>query len=169
MSDESLNAELPRTVPRVKTQEVAGVIGFPPLLVGVPLVVGLALQQLLPIAPLMPELRWFGAAVAVLGLSLVAWTLRTLNAHRTHVSPFRPTSELVMTGPFVWSRNPAYLGLCLAYLGIGFAARAGWVVLFFPLVAAVLDRGVIQREERYLRRLFGAPYDAYCNRVRRWI
>ena len=34
---------------------------------------------------------------------------------------------------------------------------------------AVIDRGVIAREERYLERKFGARYTDYKRRVRRWI
>ncbi len=164
-------AAAPRVTPplRVKTSETAGVVAFPPLIVGVPLVVGLALQQVLPLAPLQAPLRLPGVIALVIGLALVAWTIRTMRAHRTQVNPFLPTSELVTDGPFRWSRNPIYLGFCLAYLGAGFALRAGWVVLFFPLVAAVLDVGVIRREERYLRRLFGPAYEAYRAKVRRWV
>jgi len=33
----------------------------------------------------------------------------------------------------------------------------------------VIDRFVIAREEAYLRRRFGAEYEAYCQRVRRWL
>lgn len=157
------------TAARVTTDQTAGVVAFPPLIVAVPLVVGLALQYLLPIAPLHEALRWFGAAGIGAGLALIGWTARALRVRRTHVNPFRPTSELVTDGPFAWSRNPIYLGFCLIYLGVGIAARAGWVVLFFPLMVAVLDRGVIRREERYLRTLFGVAYDAYRARVRRWL
>jgi protein-S-isoprenylcysteine O-methyltransferase Ste14 len=32
-----------------------------------------------------------------------------------------------------------------------------------------MDRGVIQREERYLARRFGRDYSSYRGRVRRWI
>lgn len=154
---------------RVKTAETAGVVAFPPLIVGVPLVVGLALQSVIPLAPLQAEFRLPGAVALVAGMALIAWTIRVMRAHRTQVNPFLPTSELVTDGPFRWSRNPIYLGFCLSYLGAGFALRAGWVILFFPLVAAVLDVGVIRREERYLRRLFGTAYDAYRGKVRRWI
>jgi protein-S-isoprenylcysteine O-methyltransferase Ste14 len=36
-------------------------------------------------------------------------------------------------------------------------------------VLAIIDRGVIEREERYLANRFGGDYEAYLGRVRRWI
>ena len=44
-----------------------------------------------------------------------------------------------------------------------------WVLLPLPVVLAVIDRGVIAREERYLERKFGEEYLAYKRTVRRWI
>ena len=38
-----------------------------------------------------------------------------------------------------------------------------------PLVLAIIDRGVIAREERYLERKFGQEYLDYKRRVRRWV
>jgi protein-S-isoprenylcysteine O-methyltransferase Ste14 len=38
-----------------------------------------------------------------------------------------------------------------------------------PAAVAIIDRGVIAREERYLERRFGAAYLEYKQRVRRWI
>lgn len=154
---------------RVRTEATAQVVAFPPLVVAGPLVVGLALERLVPLVQLPAGLRWPGWALAAAGIALVGWSVATLRRHRTAVNPFRPTRELVTGGPFAWSRNPIYLGFGCVYVGLGLAARSGWVLGFFPLVAAVLAIGVVQREERYLRELFGAAYETYCGRVRRWL
>ena len=66
-------------------------------------------------------------------------------------------------------RNPAYLGMALTYLGIAAMSSAVWVLLPLPVVLAVIDRGVIAREERYLERKFGEEYLGYKRRVRRWV
>ena len=42
------------------------------------------------------------------------------------------------------------------------------LLLLFPCLL-VVDRYVIQREERYLSAKFGADYAAYRGRVRRWL
>jgi hypothetical protein len=75
----------------------------------------------------------------------------------------------VTTGPFRWSRNPLYLANLIIYVGTTLVVDALWpFVLLVPLIA-LLEWGVIRREERYLSRKFGAPYDAYRARVRRWL
>ena len=55
------------------------------------------------------------------------------------------------------------------YAGIVIVANAPWALVPLPVVVAVIDRGVIAREERYLERKFGRPYVDYKQRVRRWI
>jgi protein-S-isoprenylcysteine O-methyltransferase Ste14 len=44
-----------------------------------------------------------------------------------------------------------------------------WLVLFLPLVLALLHVTVIRREETYLAATFGSQYRDYCRRVRRWL
>ena len=67
------------------------------------------------------------------------------------------------------TRNPAYLGMALAYSGISLLAGGRWSLLLLPGVVAAIDRGVIQREEPYLELLFGNGYRDYRARVRRWV
>jgi len=75
----------------------------------------------------------------------------------------------VTTGPFRWSRNPLYLAILIIYVGTTLVVDALWpFVLLVPLIA-LLEWGVIRREERYLARTFGEPYEAYRARVRRWL
>jgi hypothetical protein len=47
--------------------------------------------------------------------------------------------------------------------------RPEWVILLLAPVLLAITRFVIAPEERYLRRRFGADYDAYMRRVRRWV
>jgi protein-S-isoprenylcysteine O-methyltransferase Ste14 len=57
----------------------------------------------------------------------------------------------------------------MIYAGIASLANALWAVLLLPIALVVIRRGVIEREERYLERKFGAEYVSYKARVRRWI
>jgi protein-S-isoprenylcysteine O-methyltransferase Ste14 len=81
----------------------------------------------------------------------------------------KPVSSLVQDGPFRYSRNPGYLSLTMLYAGIAILRNALWAILLVPLVLYVIQREVIEREERYLQRTFGEEYLAYKRRVRRWV
>ncbi len=83
--------------------------------------------------------------------------------------PWRPTTALVVGGPFRFTRNPMYLGTTLLYIGIAILAQALWALVLLPFVLMIVQRGVIEREERYLEGKFGADYLRYKQRVRRWL
>jgi protein-S-isoprenylcysteine O-methyltransferase Ste14 len=57
----------------------------------------------------------------------------------------------------------------LIYAGIASLANALCVILLLPAVLIAIQRGVIEREERYLERKFGEDYLRYKAQVRRWI
>jgi protein-S-isoprenylcysteine O-methyltransferase Ste14 len=87
---------------------------------------------------------------------------------RTPVHPTNPSTTIVATGPFRFSRNPMYLSLCVWNLSYGFIlCDAGVILLTIPL-ALVFQLGLILPEERYLEGRFGSAYIEYRNRVRRW-
>jgi protein-S-isoprenylcysteine O-methyltransferase Ste14 len=97
------------------------------------------------------------------------WFFWTLRSAGTPVSPEKPVSSLVTTGPFRYTRNPGYLSMAVIYTGIASLANALWAILFLPAALAVIRRGVIEREERYLERKFGEEYLRYKAQARRWI
>jgi len=76
---------------------------------------------------------------------------------------------MVTEGPFHYSRNPAYLSMTMIYTGIASLANALWALLLLPVALLVMQRGVIEREERYLERKFGEEYLRYKAQVRRWV
>jgi protein-S-isoprenylcysteine O-methyltransferase Ste14 len=55
------------------------------------------------------------------------------------------------------------------YTAIATLANALWAIVLLPVALLVTQRGVIEREERYLERKFGEEYLSYKARVRRWI
>ena len=84
-----------------------------------------------------------------------------------------PTSEstdvIVTGGPYAFSRNPIYLSMVLLLLGLGVWSNSLWFLALAAIAVLLLTYGVIIREERYLGRKFSAEYEAYRNRVRRWV
>jgi protein-S-isoprenylcysteine O-methyltransferase Ste14 len=59
--------------------------------------------------------------------------------------------------------------MTMMYAGIAALANALWAIVFLPVALLVIQRSVIEREERYLERKFGEEYLSYKARVRRWI
>jgi protein-S-isoprenylcysteine O-methyltransferase Ste14 len=107
--------------------------------------------------------------MVALGLATTLWGIATFANARTAIIPNQPASRLVSSGPYRYTRNPMYLGLSVAYLGGTLIVNSVWPLVVFPIVLGMLHSFVIAREERYLAAAFGAEYDAYRQRVRRWL
>jgi protein-S-isoprenylcysteine O-methyltransferase Ste14 len=103
------------------------------------------------------------------GMALAAWFVRTMRGVDTTIRIDKPVTSLVQNGPFRYSRNPGYVALAMVYTGIAALRNALWAMLLLPLVVYVIQREVIEREERYLERTFGEEYLNYKRRVRRWV
>ena len=125
-----------------------------------------------PAWPLPQALRLpLAAAGALLGLALDAWSLWNFRRQRTTVNPLAPerARSVVQSGPYRFTRNPMYLGMALLQLGWCFWLGQPLALLAPALFVAYITRFQIQPEERALRAKFGAPYEAYLRRVRRWL
>jgi protein-S-isoprenylcysteine O-methyltransferase Ste14 len=147
-----------------------GVAVLPPVLYGGALVIVLALHWFwpMPIFGLAVAL-WSGLALIVLAVAIATWARRTMHAAGTNVNPLRPTTTIVTTGPFGFSRNPLYLALTLLYLGLTLAINTWWgIVVLVPLLI-IMHRGVVLREERYLEHKFGETYRQYRSTIRRYL
>lgn len=143
---------------------------LPPLLFLVPFLLAWLVHRVRPWSlPEVPGLRPAGLVLLLLALALMGWAALTMSRHRTTVVPWEPVSALVTTGPFARSRNPIYLADVVAYLGGSLVLASWWPLLLLPLAVVAARRLVIDREEAYLRERFGASYEAYVARVRRWV
>ena len=151
-------------------RDISGVVAPPPLIFLAGLGVGFGLEALLPGSSIPDALAWIlGGVVLVAGLALLFSFERKFMQKKTPANPWRPTTAVATDGPYRLTRNPAYLGMALVYVGIALLSQALWVLLPLPVVLAIIDRGVIAREERYLERKFGQEYLDYKRSVRRWI
>ncbi|MGV9005550.1 MAG: methyltransferase family protein [Brevundimonas sp.] len=112
-----------------------------------------------------------GAAITLIlaGLLLDGMAAGLFRRRDTAVEPWKPSTTLVTEGPYRFSRNPIYVGYAVTYIGLA-VAMDNWFALglLFPCLLAI-DHFVIGREERYLSAKFGAAYQAYRARVRRWL
>ena len=151
-------------------QDKAGVVAPPPLIYVGSLVLGLLLNRRFPM-PFLPRsiARSLGWPLLGVGVLLIGWFEWAMRQARTPANPYKPVSHMVTQGPFQYTRNPAYLSMTMIYTGISSLANALWAILLLPVALQVIQRGVIEREERYLERKFGEEYLRYKARVRRWI
>jgi len=146
---------------------------IPPLVVAVLaalLEVGVAAAW--PGARVLPgSIAWAGGLMAGLAVLIVAAAMTQFVRARTTVDPHRPAraSVLVTGGVFAFTRNPMYLAMLLALVGIALGLRNPLAVIGPILFAAYITVFQIVPEERVLLARFGAAYQEYCQRVRRWI
>lgn len=142
----------------------------PPLVYLAGIFVGLGIDWLVPVRLLPPDIQMIvGLPLIVLGLVLIvmsAWELR-----RAGTSPFHhhPTNAVVPHGLYGLSRNPIYVAMVIACVGVAVTADRAWVLAGTALATVLVDRVVIAREEAFLTAKFGDAYLAYRAKVRRWI
>ena len=133
---------------------------------------GLALGLELWLEPprFLPLSIWpVGALVVVGGIALGVTALVTFHRSGTSHDPFADPEALVTHGVYARTRNPMYLALGLLLVA--------WTVFLDNLAAGLgvlvfiiyMNRFQIAPEERVLAEKFGAAYDDYRRKVRRWI
>lgn len=116
-----------------------------------------------------PAVAIAGGVLFAIGAVIAGWGLLTFRRARTTTVPGEVSSQFVTWGPYRFTRNPMYVGLTLAYLGEAGILRQFWPIVVLPLVVAYVNWIVIPVEEAKLSEVFGAEYDRYRARVRRWV
>lgn len=134
------------------------------LLIGV----GYGLNSVLPQVEIVPAtaggLAWAAAGLA-LSVSAACQFLRVKTTPLPHGTP----SQLVTLGAYLWTRNPMYLGLLTALIGLAFymGALSYWLVP--PAFFLIINRYHIPYEEARLAEVFGGDYKRYRLGVNRWL
>jgi protein-S-isoprenylcysteine O-methyltransferase Ste14 len=145
----------------------------PPILFLGALALGAVLSLVIPVGPRLASPNGLALMVGLIfvaiGFALAAVSVRSFRRAGTTVVPGEPSTALVVTGPYRVTRNPIYIGLVLIYFGLAVVLTSLWVLLLLIPVLAVLQRGVVEREEAYLERQFGEAYRKYQARVPRWL
>ena len=153
-----------------ETPDNPGVLAPPPLIYGGALAVGLLVGRLYPVAVLPRKVsRVLGWSLLAGGLVLGSSGIDSQRRAETNVDPYKPTTAIVETGPYRYTRNPLYVGLTLMYGGVTALTNSLPTALLLPVVLGIMKQGVIEREERYLEGKFGDEYLRYKMRVRRWL
>ena len=109
-----------------------------------------------------------GPILLAAGIVLAIAGERAFKRIGTNVNPFQPSLTLASQGIYAHLRNPMYIGMLAAVLGIVLLFGLDWTLLFALAGALVMHFGVVRREERYLERKFGESYRNYKARVPRY-
>jgi protein-S-isoprenylcysteine O-methyltransferase Ste14 len=151
--------------------DTPGVVAPPPVLFGFVFGIAMLLNWAHAIAiPLIPTgLEWPGNTLLWISGLIALWATFFMGRAKTTVNPLRPTTALVTSGPYRFSRNPLSVSLVVLYIGLAFRINTLWPLLLLVPLLVIFHFGVIQREERYLEGKFGQTYRDYCATVRRWI
>ena len=127
--------------------DTPGVIAPPPLIALGHLLVGLGLDALWPLPFLGVPVQWvLGIGFVAPAVALALWCVWLFRRADTAVEPWQPSTALVTSGPYRYSRNPIYLALVVAFAGLACAIDSLWLAALLPVLVLVLDRGVIGRE-----------------------
>lgn len=154
-------------------RDTAGVIAPPPLIALAAIVLGLALDWLLPAYLLtlllsLSERIVIGAILIAAGAALALPAMRGFRSVGTHVEPWKPSRALVTAGVYAYIRNPMYVGLGFLVAGIGIALASDWTLVMLAAATLMMHFGVVLREERYLESKFGDAYRQYLAKVPRY-
>lgn len=163
-------------------RELVGYLGGGLLvLVIVPSLLGLIstrLDRLFRIGPLLAAGPRYAIAsiLACGGFGLGLWSILEqrdkgqggpLQLGRLEVSP--KTRNLVVSGPYKYTRNPMLLGAFLLYLGFACFLGSLFALLGVLALIALMLRFAVRSEERRLAEDFGEAYEEYRNRTPRFL
>lgn len=155
-------------------KDAAKVRFFPPGIPILTILLGIGLQQIFPLAEqytLSSPARYYVGGIIAGGsiLLLGFWAVFLFRKDGQSENPWKPTSHIVASGPYRFTRNPMYLQMILVCIGASIAFANWWILLITPLAAWLLQTLAILPEEAYLETKFGESYKAYKRKVRRWI
>ena len=154
------------------TAERGATVRFPPPLIFLGFVIlGVVLHYSVGPLPI-PVTLWArvaGAGVLLAGVAIIASALHWFTRTHQDPKPWKPTPELIFQGPYTFTRNPIYLGMTWIQIGLGAAVGILWISLLAPVALLAVHVIAVRHEEEYLSEKFGASYDEYRARVRRYL
>jgi len=146
------------------------VIALPPLILLGFVAVGLLANRFYALHFVSGNARYVtGAVLAALPFFISALAMREMGKAGTNIDVRKPATALITGSIYSVTRNPMYLSMVLMLAAGAFLLDNLWLLIAVPIFIAVIQKGVILREESYLEGKFGAEYTAYKSRVRRWL
>ena len=112
--------------------------------------------------------RFTGFCVGLLGDGIFLISVLCMKDSWRAGIPDQDKTELVTDGIYAFSRNPAFLGFDLQYIGVLLMFCNLLTGMFTVFAIVMLHRQILQ-EERHLTAAFGAEYLNYRRRVLRYL
>lgn len=125
--------------------------------------------QLVPLTVLGLAGDVIGTGLVAAGLGVSGFAALQFVLRRTSLIPRETPGQLVTGGMYRFSRNPIYLADTAILLGLVLIWDALPSLVLVPLYMKVIEWRFIRVEEAFIAERFGAEYDAYRAKVRRWI
>ena len=111
-----------------------------------------------------------GIALVAAGTAAIKWVHLEMGKHEQTRQPGSPTTRLIRTGPFRWSRNPTYAAIVFLVMpGLGVALQNLWMLALVPVAVVLFYYVMVAEEEAYLKGKFGDEWDSYRAITPRWI
>ncbi len=158
-----------------ETDKMGARVRFPPPLAAViAIVIGYVLGRVAPIMSSFdlaaPMRYWIGALIIVCSIGILGvWPIQLFKKSGQNVTPWSVTPEIIVLGPYHFTRNPMYLMMVLICFACAILFSEAWLLLLSPVLGIALYHIAIKHEEIYLDEEFGESYRAYKRSVRRWI
>lgn len=110
-----------------------------------------------------------GIIILLLSFILNILAYREFKRSLTPHAPFVKPKVLIQKGIFSLSRNPVYLALVFAELGLAFVFDTPWLLLSALVLFIMLDTLIVRGEEEVLKSVFKKDYESYQQKTRRWL
>lgn len=156
--------------PQPAASDHPSVIAPPPVIAALLLVVGVVLELNFPVKILnVIFTSLFGWLLVLSAFVIAGLCILKFRRKGTNIQTRKPATTIVTTGFYRFSRNPIYVSFVILLLGLGIAFNSLWIFLSVVPFVAIMNWGVISREEAYLEHKFGEDYLTYKSQVRRWL
>lgn len=101
---------------------------------------------------------------------LLLWCVRDFYVTgRGTLAPWAPPRQLVVAGPYRYSRNPMYVAVVLILVGWSVAFGSIALGVYALAIALAFHVRVVFGEEPWLARTHGEKWTRYCRQVPRWL
>ena len=143
---------------------------LPPVYFLASLFIAIGLHYQAPLAVIISQ-PWnlAGIAIIVTAAAIVVQPALAFRKADTSIIPFRESSSLVRNGMYRFSRNPMYLGMLTALIGVCIVLGSLGPLIVPALFYLIIRHRFIRIEESMLEQKFGDEYLEFKRSVRRWI